>query len=207
MIFVLINSDAAMSLFHKGNTIFSISTNNGLLSFLFEMQSSAQIVDQVLDSQKTVDTRIRTTCQKLIDECASLLSRRVEQLRDHLPDIDKSPGNDTSVLASDHELDPAKNPENRHADLEDEKIKMVQQQINQMLNDLRQQVNEIRSSMSLYLCNEETESILFKPIKSKLLKSLETLEKQIRLILTSEQLAGIQSNVASWIKLATQYSS
>jgi hypothetical protein len=203
-----------MSLLHKGNSIFSISTNNGFLSFLFEMQSTAQIVDQVLDSQKTVDTRIRTTCQKLIDESTHRLSQRVEQLRDHLPDIEKptEPSDLTAgvPLKRTEEAHPTSSEEAAATNQEtqpDQHGKLLQTQIQLLIDDLREEVNRIRAAMTLYLSNEETEFILFKPIKSRILKSLETLEKQVRLVFNEEQLFGIQLSANSWIKMVTQFSS
>lgn len=308
-------SDAALNLINKSGTIFSLSTNNGLLSFLFEVQSTPQVIDQVLDSQRIVDNKIKNLCELFIDYSVRLILRRLQLVRNQLVNCSKvisnenvsfksaaaaaastekgTPLDTTGTVnetraehqASVQQTDPVENrietmdssaqvtsgeqppntaervdsianapdgklqendsreneedaeskngtseqrtndtssvsasgPANgdhptavagQHsatsantsgaseqrplAEQADSQLSSVQQlanDLNELIREANEQVISVQKSMKVYLSSEDTEAILFKPVKNHIVKSIENLFSQLALVFTDQELA------------------
>ena len=263
--------DAALNLINKSGTIFSLSTNNGLLSFLFEVQSTPQVIDQVLDSQRIVDNKIKNLCELFIDFSVRLILRRLHLVRNQLvscsraintegtsfksadQEIRSDAQNDarqtdggsvenrtetmalppaaasdeqTSAERVDKSVDSKANEPERQADNEDESkngvaekrttdtsgatedhqtkqrtsagaasadqqlsgVQQLASDLNALIREANEQVISVQKSMKIYLASEDTEAILFKPVKNHIVKSIENLFSQLALVLSEQEL-------------------
>lgn len=300
--------DAAFNLFNKSGTIFSLSTNNGLLSFLFEVQSTPQVIDHILDSQRIVDNKIKNLCELFIDHSVRLILKRLQLVRNQLVNCSKIINNETTTttlssssadesaakvpvvesarnasgiqietidsssigseecnrldeqrqikneakstselqlnepkLANDdtatkseqistnhqsldqqstgeqstnqhivnqHTTDQHFNEQSTTNQCEDEQSKeskekcclavveqneqldSVQQlvkDLNELISEANEQVIAVQKSMKIYLSSEDTEAILFKPIKNHIVKSIEALFNQLSLVFSDQE--------------------
>lgn len=285
---------------NKSGTIFSLSTNNGLLSFLFEVQSTPQIIDQIIDSQRIVDNKIKNLCELFINHSVGLILKRLQLVRNQLVNCSKiinnesksTGGGDSSTTTTKFDSDEnssnvnANNSNNLSIDIssgdgcgqstsEENKIKeenihlesidqtkietIAEQQtnsdlkvttelqpnnqtnetqqhnreqlnstdstsmtttskdqqsstnqsivnikqskneeqlngveqlvkdLNELISEANEQVISIQKSMKIYLSSEDTEAILFKPIKNQIVKSIETLFGQLAILFSDQE--------------------
>ncbi|XP_015790918.1 conserved oligomeric Golgi complex subunit 3 [Tetranychus urticae] len=145
---------AAMNLFNNRN-FFSLKSSNGLLQFLFEVPGAPQVIDHVLDPQKIVDTEIKSICEKFISSSANNMLLPIKSHLELLRRCIKTPSTNLPTI---------------------EEINKV---LKELTSHLESTNSSIRKSMSLYLANPDTENILFKPIKNKVLKQLDEFRKTV----------------------------
>lgn len=254
-----------------------MSTNNGLLSFLFEVQSTPQVIDQVLDSQRIVDNKIKNLCELFINYSVRLILKRLQLVRNQLVNCSKIINNEgtfedkgtrlanttitssttqsvgqeevkslgeTSSIENQNENqietielaaikenvesvnveknklsdeteekntknddlktdcttdvnkstiadDTSLNEELHHpSDQQKEQLNSVQQlvnELNELIKEANEQVINVQKSMKIYLSSEDTEAILFKPVKNHIVKSIEALFSQLALVFGDQQ--------------------
>ncbi|KAH9422523.1 Golgi transport complex subunit 3 [Dermatophagoides pteronyssinus] len=142
---------AVIDLIQKRENLFSLTTNNALLKFLFE--SSPQVNEKIIDSQKAVDTKIKEKCEQFIIFCYEYLT---EQIR-HFILIETQSTTTT----------------NDNQQLED----MLKLKLQESIQAYLDRKESLTKSMSLYLANVETEAIIFKQINNKIQELFEQLSR------------------------------
>ncbi|XP_011633604.1 conserved oligomeric Golgi complex subunit 3 [Pogonomyrmex barbatus] len=134
---------AAFGLLEKSSRFFTLS-NNALLQFLLE--GAPQMKEQLIDSRKHVDAKLRLTCQRLIQHATFLLIYPIIKL-----------------LEKEKLLDANSSPENALGSAQE-----IASTVADVLRVIKFKCPEIQQSMQLYLANKETEFILFKPVKNNI---------------------------------------
>ncbi|XP_032669433.1 conserved oligomeric Golgi complex subunit 3 [Odontomachus brunneus] len=134
---------AAFGLLEKSSRLFTLS-NNALLQFLLE--GAPQMKEQLIDSRKHVDAKLKFTCQQLIQHATYLLVYPIVKL-----------------LEKDKLLDASSSQENTLGSAQE-----VATAVADVLRIIKFKCPEIQQSMQLYLANKETEFILFKPVKNNI---------------------------------------
>lgn len=134
---------AAFGLLEKSSRLFTLS-NNALLQFLLE--GAPQMKEQLIDSRKHVDTKLKFTCQRFIHHATYLLIHPIIKL-----------------LEKDKLYDTSSNQENLLGSAQE-----VATIVADVLRIIKFKCPEIQLSMQLYLANKETEFILFKPVKNNI---------------------------------------
>ncbi|XP_015609408.1 conserved oligomeric Golgi complex subunit 3 [Cephus cinctus] len=147
---------AAFGLLEKRSRLFTLS-NNALLEFLLE--GAPQMKEQLIDSRKYVDAKLKYTCQRLIQNATYLL---IEPLVKFLEEAklyvnsdgtssirQKSFGNTQEIAAI----------------------------VSEALRLIKFKLPGIQQSMQLYLANRETECILFRPIKNNIVAAFTQLSQ------------------------------
>jgi len=156
---------AAFGLFSKGTRLLSLSTNNAILEFLLE--GVPQLTEYCLDSKKEVDTELKNICEEFIstavDSFVSPLTSFLDKI-DTLAKLAEEEGKEKGHLISQQ---PFARPEN------------VRKIVSEAYMMLKSKLPGIMESMSLYLASKETEYILFKPIKTKVLKVCRQLSRLV----------------------------
>ncbi|KAG7199926.1 hypothetical protein KM043_014364 [Ampulex compressa] len=127
---------AAFGLLEKSSRLFALS-NNALLEFLLE--GAPQMREQLVDSRKNVDAKLKFSCQRLIRHATWLLVRPVLNL---LEMEEWAPGQKLGD------------------------VQQVASAISETLRTIKFKCPEIQRAMQLYLSNKETEFILFRPVKN-----------------------------------------
>eukprot|EP00794_Sanderia_malayensis_P011305 gene11305-12487_t len=147
---------AAFGLLSKGTRLLSLSSNNAILEFLLE--GVPQLTEYCLDSKQEVDNELKNVCEQFIssvvDSFASLLTSFVDQI-DTLAKLAEEEGKDKRQLISQQ---PFAKPDN------------VRKIVSEAYMLLKSKLPGTMESMALYLASKETEYILYKPIKTKVLK-------------------------------------
>jgi len=134
---------AAFGLLEKSSRLFTLS-NNALLQFLLE--GAPQMKEQLIDSRKQVDAKLKFTCQRLIQHATHLLINPIIKL------LEKEKLHDVSS-----------NQENALGNAQEVAVVIAD-----VLRIIKFKCPEIQQSMQLYLANKETEFILFKPVKNNI---------------------------------------
>lgn len=134
---------AAFGLLEKSSRLFTLS-NNALLQFLLE--GAPQMKEQLIDSRKHVDAKLKFTCQQLIQHATYLLIYPLIKL-----------------LEKEKLLDASSSQENALGSAQE-----VATVVADVLRIIKFKCPEIQQSMQLYLANKETEFILFKPVKNNI---------------------------------------
>ncbi|XP_050460951.1 conserved oligomeric Golgi complex subunit 3 [Cataglyphis hispanica] len=157
---------AAFGLLEKSSRLFTLS-NNALLQFLLE--GAPQMKEQLIDSRKHVDAKLKFSCQRLIQHATYLLINPIIKLmeKDKLHDANSSPEN---ALGS---------------------AKEVAAIVVDVLRIIKFKCPEIQQSMQLYLANKETEFILFKPIKNNICAAFTQLHQILNKYYNAEELLMI----------------
>ncbi|XP_066591065.1 conserved oligomeric Golgi complex subunit 3 [Prorops nasuta] len=130
---------AAFGLLEKSSRLFTLS-NNALLEFLLE--GAPQMKEQLIDSRKHVDSKLKSACQKLIQQATNLLISPLMKMMEREVEIEKP---------------------QEHVYGGPEEVSAV---ISAVLRTIKLKLPNIQQSMQLYLANKETEFILFRPIKN-----------------------------------------
>lgn len=105
--------------------------------------------------------------------------------------------NDTSdsVLPSNANEEEHRQPEQRTSaaseQCDQQQLSGVQQlanDLNELIREANEQVISVQKSMKIYLSSEDTEAILFKPVKNHIVKSIENLFSQLALVFGEQEL-------------------
>jgi hypothetical protein len=156
-------TSAVYELLKKKSRLFSFGGNNAFLEFFLE--GVPGITQTHVNSKKEVDFQLKSVCERFIADMSSSLTA---PLKDLLAKCDV-----IFQLAEKDRLDPANSLHQQPFAKADEIHKVVVQ--NNKL--LKTKIPVLRSSLALYLANEETEHILFRPIRANVLQVYEALEK------------------------------
>lgn len=159
---------AAFGLLEKRSRLFTLS-NNALLEFLLE--GAPQMKEQLIDSRKHVDAKLKSTCQRLIEHATQLLIDPVIKF------LDKSK---TSYNNSD-----GKNLIRQQSFGNPQEIAKIVSDAQRMI---KFKLPTIQQSMQLYLANRETEFILFRPIKNNVVAAFTQLLQLLSNNYTAEEL-------------------
>lgn len=136
---------AAFGLLEKRSRLFTLS-NNALLEFLLE--GAPQMKEQLIDSRKHVDAKLKSTCQRLIQHATQLLIDPVLKLLELSRLYLNSDGSSRirqQAFGSAQE---------------------IAKTVGEAQRLIKFKLPNIQQSMQLYLANRETECILFRPIKN-----------------------------------------
>ncbi|XP_012280622.1 conserved oligomeric Golgi complex subunit 3 [Orussus abietinus] len=161
---------AAFSLLEKRSRLFSLS-NNALLEFLLE--SAPQMKEQLIDSRKHVDTRLKSSCQRLIAYVTNLIVNPITVFLDE------------SKLC----IDP--NGTSRLRQHPCSGVEKVAELVRETLRLIKFKLPSIQQSLQLYLANRETECILFRPIKNNIVATFTQLAQLINSHYNEEELSVI----------------
>ncbi|KAL7299876.1 hypothetical protein TKK_0007208 [Trichogramma kaykai] len=158
---------AAFGLLEKRSRLFTLS-NNALLEFLLE--GAPQMREQLFDSRKHVDAKLKLSCQRLIDHITKLLiepvllllerSKYTQQQQQEQPQAQKLLGTAEQVAAV----------------------------ISEAQRLIKFKLPSIQNSMQLYLANRETESILFRPIRNNIVGAFAQLGQLLSQYYSGEEL-------------------
>ncbi|XP_015519472.2 conserved oligomeric Golgi complex subunit 3 [Neodiprion pinetum] len=158
---------AAFGLLEKRSRLFTLS-NNALLEFLLE--GAPQMKEQLIDSRKHVDAKLKSTCQRLIQHATHLLIEPVIKLLERAKMYVNSDG---SSRIRQQPFGSA-------------------QEIAKTVGDTQRLIKfklpNIQQSMQLYLANRETECILFRPIKNNIVAAFTQLLQLLSNNYTAEEL-------------------
>ncbi|KAG5318888.1 COG3 protein, partial [Pseudoatta argentina] len=154
---------AAFGLLEKSSRFFTLS-NNALLQFLLE--GAPQMKEQLIDSRKHVDAKLRLTCQQLIQHATYLLIYPIIKLLEKEKLLDASSIQE-NALGSPQEIATI---------------------VADVLRVIKFKCPEIQQSMQLYLANKETEFILFKPVKNNICAAFTQLHQTLNKYYNAENL-------------------
>ncbi|XP_064456562.1 conserved oligomeric Golgi complex subunit 3-like isoform X2 [Ornithodoros turicata] len=157
--------EAALSLYHKKSKLFSIGTNNALWEFVFE--GTLQIKENLIDSKKAVDNQLKTLCEEFIANTAQMLIGPLQ------PFLDKA----NVILQVQHD-EPTRGVILRNQPFAS--VDAVATVVSSSNRHLKASLCTLQRSMSLYLANRDTEQILFKPVKTKVLAAYESLNQIVK---------------------------
>ena len=66
-------------------------------------------------------------------------------------------------------------------------VQQLVNDLNELIKESNEQVIAIQKSMKIYLSSEDTEAILFKPVKNQIVKSIEALFSQLALVFNDQE--------------------
>lgn len=115
------------------------------MRFLFEMPGATSVVEEVFDPQKIVDAKIKGVCEHFIQAASEHLASPLLRFLSLVKAVErmKNPIRNQTFAAPDN----------------------IRDSVKEMLDQLKNNLPLLRRSMSLYLANHDTETILFRPIK------------------------------------------
>ncbi|KAM7307130.1 procathepsin L-like [Ixodes scapularis] len=157
--------EAALSLYNKKSRLFSFGTNNALLEFVLE--GTLQIRENLIDSKKAVDNQLKTMCEEFIAHTAQLLIGPIQ------PFLDKA-----NVILQVQHQEPTRTVSLRNQPFAAPET--VSNVVSNAYRHLKETLTSLARSMSLYLANKDTEQILFKPVKTKVLAAYENLNQIVK---------------------------
>ncbi|XP_044742124.1 conserved oligomeric Golgi complex subunit 3 [Chrysoperla carnea] len=152
--------EAAADLMHRKN-LFKMDSNNAILKFLLE--GTPQVKEHLLDSKKDADLQLKKTCQHLIMHVTNLLIDPLQQLNQKIQDYRKVCGQEFNLQK--FRAEKWTEPEN------------LASIVNNVKRIIKTRITPIQNSMTLYIHNRETESILFRPIKNNIIGAFVQLEQ------------------------------
>uniref|UniRef100_A0A2K6GK46 Conserved oligomeric Golgi complex subunit 3 n=1 Tax=Propithecus coquereli TaxID=379532 RepID=A0A2K6GK46_PROCO len=131
---------------------FRLNSNNALIEFLLE--GTPEIREHYLDSKKDVDRHLKSACEQFIQQQTKLF---VEQLEEFMTKVSAlktmaSQGGPKYTLSQQPWAQPAK----------------VSDLVATAYKTIKTKLPETLRSMSLYLSNQDTEFILFKPVRNNI---------------------------------------
>ena len=177
---------AAFGLLEKSSRFFTLS-NNALLEFLLE--GAPQMKEQLIDSRKYVDNKLKYTCQRLIQHATFMLIHPALKLLEK----EKSYANaNNSDKPQEHALG---SPQD------------VAAAISEVLRIIKFKCPEIQQLMQLYLSNKETEFILFRPVKNNVCAAFTQLYQVLSKYYNTEELLLIACPLPEQISVMLSSSS
>ncbi|XP_072180236.1 conserved oligomeric Golgi complex subunit 3-like [Diadema setosum] len=155
---------AAFGLLKKRRSLFTLSSNNAFLEFLFE--GAPQVTEHYVDSKKDVDNQLKCTCEVFIrhvtDSLASELQAFLKKAQ-VIVDLNQEEGGTKVTLRS----QPFASPERVH------------EVVGASYKQIKSQLPKVFQSMALYLANKDTEYILFRPIKTGVQQAYQQVEELV----------------------------
>merc|ERR1712066_773178 len=153
---------AAVSLFtmKRPRDLIALNSNNALLEFLLE--GSPEVREYCRDSRKEVDRRLKFVCEQFISGAAYQV---VNELQGFQNQVDRQRSSDKTANIS---REPWAKPE------------LLQSYSAQAARRLKKQLPLVQRAMQLYLCNKETEFILFRPIRNSVMSSFIAFHQTVR---------------------------
>ncbi|XP_034186735.1 conserved oligomeric Golgi complex subunit 3 isoform X2 [Osmia lignaria lignaria] len=177
---------AAFGLLEKSSRFFTLS-NNSLLEFLLE--GTPQMKEQLIDSRKHVDNKLKYACQRLIQHATFSLIHPILKLQEK----EKSYVNASNQnISQEHALGSAQD---------------VAAAISEVLRIIKFKCPEIQQLMQLYLSNKETEFILFRPVKNNVCAAFTQLYQLLSKYYNSEELQLIACPLPEQISVMLSSSS
>jgi hypothetical protein len=165
---------AAIDLISGGkDSIFSVTTNNSLLRLFLDDESPLAVSEQVFDPKKILDTKIKRVCERFITSATESIASSLIKFVHLVRSIRR-----TQVSVRSQEA--FSTPDS------------LTDKLNSMRKQLKTQVPLIKKSMSLYLSNNDTQSILFKPVCTNILSLFDEVRKFVTLNFTPEEQCIIQ---------------
>lgn len=153
---------AAYNLLKKRSRIFSLNSNNSFLEFIFE--GFPELIETQLDSKKEVDLHLKKACELFISHVSNTLTHPLKTLIhkfDVVLELCQKEGHDPAKMIQSQPFANAKN------------VHVVLSETNKLL---KSEVPQVKRRLALYLSNEETEHILFRPIRANLLNDYVNME-------------------------------
>ncbi|PAA93366.1 hypothetical protein BOX15_Mlig026585g1 [Macrostomum lignano] len=181
---------AAVNLFSARGRLLALNRNNAFLQFLLD--SHPDVVENTLDCRQQVDSQLRATCQRFITSASERLTQGVAEFCKMYSNLEELNSNSAKQSAGNVALlrnQPWSAPEKLH-DLLAEAYKRLKTQVPALLNSLR-----------LYLANQDTEHILFRPIKANTLQCFKSIESILEKHYTEEELQIIACPTVEQINL------
>ncbi|XP_077514002.1 conserved oligomeric Golgi complex subunit 3 [Amblyomma americanum] len=157
--------DAALSLYNKKSRLFSLGTNNALLEFVFE--GSLSLKENLIDSKKAVDNQLKALCEEFIASSAKMLIGPLQEF------LDKA-----NLILQVKQQEPTRTVSLRNQPFASPDA--VGSVVSSAYRHLKSSLTSLGRSMALYLANKDTEQILFKPIKAKVLAAYENLNQIVK---------------------------
>ncbi|XP_012554836.1 conserved oligomeric Golgi complex subunit 3 isoform X2 [Hydra vulgaris] len=152
---------AAYGLFSKGTQLLRISSSNAVLEFLLE--GVPQLTEYYIDSKKEVDSELKIVCEQFITDVTESYISPLTSLLDKIDTVLKmaeADGKDSKQLLKQQPF---------------AKADAVRRVVSETYMMLKSKLPATLQSLTLYLANKDTEYILFKPIKSKVLRAYKQL--------------------------------
>ncbi|RWS10113.1 conserved oligomeric Golgi complex subunit 3-like protein [Dinothrombium tinctorium] len=156
---------AALNILQNRENIFSLTNNNSLLQFLFEVPGAPQVIDQIIDPQRIVDSKIKTACEQFIAMSADSMLSPLLRFNSLVNSCSKT-----------------ENICNQHFATAESISKMVKE----LHACFTEKLSFCRKMMSLYLANSDTENILFKPIRANVVGKIDSFMKFLEMNYKSE---------------------
>ncbi|UYV62274.1 COG3 [Cordylochernes scorpioides] len=157
--------DAAYNLFSKKQRLLSLSSNNAILEFL--VQGTPQIIEQLVDSKKAIDTQLKLVCEDFISHTTTSL---VGKLLDFLARA--------QIILQVQKDEPARNVTLSNQPFATPQI--LATLISKVYRNIKSTLPNFHRQLSLYLANMDTQYILFRPIKARVQTAFEQTIQIIR---------------------------
>lgn len=214
------------------------------------MQATPQVIDNIIDSQRIVDNKIKILCELFIKYSVHLILNKMESVRGVLVNCSKITNNEAKYQQDDRGLNSEANvknvetiedsseekdsvPSDQLVEVESkqneaelivdksaldveksendqkkeenkvehevsaEKGEKIEKQLshreqlgkdlNELIKIANEQVIQVQKSMKVYLSSEDTEAILFKPIRNHIVKSINALFSQLSLVFGEQE--------------------
>ncbi|XP_022087992.1 conserved oligomeric Golgi complex subunit 3-like isoform X2 [Acanthaster planci] len=156
---------AAYSFLSKRSRIFSLSSNNAFLEFLFE--GAPNVTEHFLDSKKDVDTQLKKTCEQFIKHVTDTL----------IPELNSFLTKATVIIDMNKESEAAQVSLRKQPFATAEKVHEV---VSATYRQVKSRLPSVFRKMSLYLANKDTEYILFRPVKSNVQQAYQQFEGLVK---------------------------
>ena len=127
--------------------ILSINSNNALLEFI--LHSAPAVQEHLLDSKKDVDRRLKLVCEQFINDTSQTMLGSVAQYNTKVATFLGIRGDKSAKLTSQPWAD----------------TNLVTSCVAETVRLIKQNVPNIQRKMQIYLANNETEFILFRPVR------------------------------------------
>ncbi|XP_067668938.1 conserved oligomeric Golgi complex subunit 3-like isoform X2 [Haliotis asinina] len=178
--------DAAYSLIQKKGQLFALNSNNALLQFV--LSGTPQVTEYFVDSKRDVDQHLKKTCEDFIHHVSEIFTGPLQTFLSRAEVIvqmkQEQVGQNVKLRQQ-----PFATPEKVH-DVVAETYKNV-----------KTKLPSVHRSMSLYLANKDTESILFRPIKVNVQQNFQQLTQLLTDHYTEEDIQIIACPSAEQVNL------
>ncbi|KHJ43497.1 Sec34-like family protein [Trichuris suis] len=141
--------DSAVGLLQRKAQWFALSSNNAFLQFMLQMPT--QTAQHIIDSRRELDITVKTACQNFIAQTVKVFVGELAIFLEQAKQVQQ--GTETEKPLKTY---PFAEP------------KVLNDLVLRAYQNLKIRIPEFRHLMSLYLSNEETENILFAPVKMQI---------------------------------------
>ncbi|XP_026278796.2 conserved oligomeric Golgi complex subunit 3 [Frankliniella occidentalis] len=157
---------AAFGLLQRRRQLLSLNANNALLEFLLD--GTPAVREQLIDSRRDVDLRLKTTCEKFIASATSALVGPLQHLLAQVQSF---------LKMKTEEGDKLKDVKLRQQQFAlPEAIGSVVRETQKLMKTV---LPALQRSMQLYLANKDTEAILYRPIKNNVVSHFAILQQHL----------------------------